>query len=235
MKLFDMDSPLMNGLNKIADLMWLNLLTIICCLPIFTVGAAMTAMHYCALKLVRNEEGNLTAQYFKAFKNNFKQATAIWFILLAIVGILVGDFIIMGSGNYAIGDLVKICIGAICVFVLLMAEFVFALQARFSNTVFHTMKNAFAVGMMQFPRAILMTLLYAAPVVCILISYNLVPIVLLYGISLPVYLSAKLYNKIFTKLEARVLEQNPQETTVDEASDERIVHDELDGTLNKRG
>lgn len=235
MKLFDMDSPLMNGLNKIADLMWLNILTVICCLPIFTVGAAMTALHYCALKMVRNEEGNLTTQYFRAFKNNFKQATAIWIILLVIIGILVGDFFIMGSGNYAINDLVKIGIGAVSGFVLLMSEFVFALQARFSNTVFRTIKNAFAVGMMQFPRAVLMTILYAVPVVCVLISYNTVPLVLLYGISLPVYLSAKLYNKIFTKLEARVLEQNPQEPTVEGENDERIFHDQLDDALNKRG
>jgi hypothetical protein len=45
MKIFDLDSPLMNVLNKMADLMWLNILTLICCIPIITAGAAFTSMH----------------------------------------------------------------------------------------------------------------------------------------------------------------------------------------------
>lgn len=51
MKIFDLDSPLMNVLNKMADLMWLNILTLICCIPVITAGAALTSMHYVALKI----------------------------------------------------------------------------------------------------------------------------------------------------------------------------------------
>ena len=71
MKIFDLDSPLMNVLNKMADLMWLNILTLICCIPIITAGAAFTSMHYVALKIVRNEESYITRSFFKSFKTNF--------------------------------------------------------------------------------------------------------------------------------------------------------------------
>ena len=54
-KLFDLDSPLFSGLNKLADLIYLNILTMICCIPIITIGASMTALNYVALKIVRNE------------------------------------------------------------------------------------------------------------------------------------------------------------------------------------
>ena len=60
MKLFNLDSPLMQALNKMADLMWLNILTMICCIPIITIGPAMTALHYMALKMARNEECYIT-------------------------------------------------------------------------------------------------------------------------------------------------------------------------------
>ena len=56
MKFFNLDSPVMQALGKMADLMWLNILTLICCIPVVTVGASLTAMHYMALKIVRNEE-----------------------------------------------------------------------------------------------------------------------------------------------------------------------------------
>ena len=82
MKIFDLDSPLMQFLNKMADLLWLNILTFICCIPIVTIGASLTAMHYMALKMVRNEECYITRGFFKSFKENFRQATLIWLLLL---------------------------------------------------------------------------------------------------------------------------------------------------------
>lgn len=92
MRIFDLDGPLMSILNKIADMMILNILAIICCLPIFTAGASFTALHYVCLKIVRNEEGYIAKSFFKAFKENFKQATIIWMVLLVAILLLVADF-----------------------------------------------------------------------------------------------------------------------------------------------
>ena len=55
MRLFNLDSPLMQALNKMADLLWLNILTMICCIPIITVGPSLTALHYMALKIAREQ------------------------------------------------------------------------------------------------------------------------------------------------------------------------------------
>ena len=54
---FNMDGPLMSSLNKITDLLWLNILTILCCIPIITAGSAITALYYMTIKIVKNEEG----------------------------------------------------------------------------------------------------------------------------------------------------------------------------------
>ena len=90
-RFFNIDSPIMVGLNKLADLIWLNILTFICCIPIITVGASITALNYVALKMVRNEEGYVTRSFFKSFKQNFKQATIIWLIMLLVAAIIIGD------------------------------------------------------------------------------------------------------------------------------------------------
>ncbi|MBO5999901.1 MAG: YesL family protein, partial [Lachnospiraceae bacterium] len=68
--LFSMDSPLMKVLSRVADLLILNLLTVVCCIPVITAGAAFSAMYYVLLKMVRGEEGYIVKQYFKAFKEN---------------------------------------------------------------------------------------------------------------------------------------------------------------------
>ena len=68
-----MDSPFMRALNVLADLMILNIITIICCIPVVTAGASFTAMHYVLLKRVRGTEGYIVSTFFDAFKKNLKK------------------------------------------------------------------------------------------------------------------------------------------------------------------
>lgn len=76
--LFHIDNPVMAFLSKAADLMILNLLTLVCSIPIFTIGASFSAMHYALLRLRREESTYVTKDFFQAFKKNFKDATALW-------------------------------------------------------------------------------------------------------------------------------------------------------------
>ena len=73
-----MDSPFMRFLSVLADLMILNFLTILCCIPVVTAGASFTAMHYVLIKMVRNEEGYIAKSFFHAFKQNLGQGIFIW-------------------------------------------------------------------------------------------------------------------------------------------------------------
>ena len=93
-RFFDLESPIMRTLNRVADLMILNLLMIVCCIPVITVGASVTAMHYVILKMVRGEEGYLVKGFFKSFAANFKQATLIWLLMMVVIAVYVGDALI---------------------------------------------------------------------------------------------------------------------------------------------
>lgn len=232
MKFLNLDSPLMQGLGKMADLMWLNVLTLICCLPIVTIGASLTAMNYMALKIARNEECYITRGFFKSFKENFRQATVIWLIFLVVILILAGDFAIIKSSGVEFGDIFQGIFIAISVLVLFTLMYVFPVLAKFENTVFRTIKNAFLMSLMQFPKTILMIILYVIPVVVFFYVIQLMPLALLFGLSLPAWISAKLYNKFFKKLEDQILSESaPEGETGKPEEDERIFKDELDPAL----
>ena len=47
-------------LTKVADLMWLNLVTLVMCIPVITAGAALTAKDYMCYKILKNEEAGIT-------------------------------------------------------------------------------------------------------------------------------------------------------------------------------
>lgn len=159
MKFFNLDSPLMQALNKVADLMWLNILTLICCIPVITVGPALTALHYMALKMVRNEECYIARDYFKSFKLNLRQGIVIWLIELVIVSLLIGDFLILQNSEVAFGEPMRVILMVVAVLVLFLFTFVYPVLAKFDNTVMRTLKNALFIGILQFPKTILMMIL----------------------------------------------------------------------------
>ena len=99
-RIFDLDGPVLGTLNKIADLLWLNILTIICCLPVFTIGASLSAAHYVCLKLYRGEEGYVTKDFFKAFKMNFAQGSALGVLCLVLAAVFITDFVVTNK-NFA--------------------------------------------------------------------------------------------------------------------------------------
>lgn len=201
MKFFDLDSPLMQVLNKVADLLWLNILTLICCIPIVTAGASLTAMNYMALKIVRNEECYITKGFFKSFKQNFRQATAIWLLFLLAVLVLAGDFYIVKNSGIEFNIVIKVVIGIVALILTFTWMFVFPVLAKFDNTVIRTIKNAFVMSILQFPKTLLMIVIYALPIVIGILVPQAFPICFLFGLSAPAYVSALLYNKFFKKLE----------------------------------
>lgn len=224
----------MQFLNKVADLMWLNILTLVCCIPVITVGPALTALHYMALKIARNEECYITRDYFKSFRLNFRQGVAIWLIELVIIMVLAGDFLIMRNSEFNFGQPLKVVLIVVAVVMLFTFTFTFPVLAKFDNTVMRTIKNAFLIGILQFPKTILMMILSLVPPLLFILAPQILPVVFLFCFSAPAWASAKLYSKFFKKLEDGMNGENDGEgesAEVPEEEDERIFKDELDENL----
>lgn len=200
-KVFDLDSPVMRFLNRLADLLILNFLMIACCIPIITIGAANTAMHYVLLKMIRGEEGYLIRGFFKSFKLNFKQATVLWLIMLLVILVYVGDALIFHYSLLPFPKGLVIAVVAIAILLLMTAIYVFPLQARFENSIKNTLKNAMILAFANLPKTILMLVFYAVPLVIGYFSTYSLIFVIMFGITVPAYGAAWLYSGIFKKIE----------------------------------
>lgn len=224
-KLFNIDSPIMSGLNKLADLIWLNILTFICCIPIITVGAAITALNYVALKMVRNEEGYVTKAFFKSFRQNFKQATIIWLIMLLTAAVIIGDLLIFVYADITFPSWVKVALAAISILAVFATVHVFPVLARFENTIANTFKNSFYMGILSLPKTILMMAVWVIPVLITYYLFQIFPVVMGLGISGPVFLNAMLYNKTFKKFEPEEEAINDSSWTVSEGEDPSLTEE----------
>ena len=201
MRFFDLDSPFMSGLNKLADLVILNLLTLLGCLPVLTAGASLTAMHYVLLKMVRNEEGYVFRDWFKSFKRNFRQATVIWIIFLAAGTMAALDLWIIQENGGAIPLFMKVFLILVILIVYAAYVWVFPILARYDNTVIKTVANALTMAFRVLPRTILMGILAALPALIFIYLPQVFPIVFLFGFTVPGMACAVLYSPVFRRME----------------------------------
>lgn len=202
MKLFNLDSPVMVFLTKVGNLMILNILTLICCIPIITIGDAFTALYYVTIKMARGDDPYIVKSYFKSFKENFKQSTVIWIIMLAAIIILTMDFRIVFLGMQGtFSQVMKGILIVVSIFAAATALYVFPVLSRFENTVKNTIKNAFLISILNLPKTVLILLIHALPIACVLITLNAIPVVLLLGIPTVAYLSSIFFVKAFKRFE----------------------------------
>ena len=153
MRLFSYDSKFSQIMLKLCYGCYLNLLWLVCSLPVFTAGAATAALYDVALRLAREEDPPVTTRFFKAFRENFRQATILWLILLGIGALLGADgYILYHLYKSTAGMVSVICtlglaliiVAAIAYVIVLI--YVFPLVASVKNTNFAMLKNALLIG-----------------------------------------------------------------------------------------
>lgn len=214
--MFKLDSPLMNFLNRVADIMILNFLFLVFSIPVFTAGASFSAAYYIGFKMVKNEETYIVKGFWKAFKENFKQGTAIWLVILVLLGILAADYRIIAYSGIEFARWTRIAMVTVTLIALLGVVFMFPLQARFVNPVRYTIKNAFLMALSHLPTAFLLIVVYAVPVVIFYFIPQSLPIIILLAFGLIIYLKSFLLLRVFKKYED-VLADQSQETDESES------------------
>lgn len=190
------DSKFAQGMESFADAVWLTILMIITSIPIITIGASITAAHETARRIERGE-AHTTSIYFKSFKNNFVKATIIWIILLPILVAIVGSWIFLQLTPLLI---IKFAISILWV---LVAQWVFALQARFENSVGRTLINSLIFSVSYIATTFTMVLLDSIffALVYLSLKYFLqgLPLLILLGWGSLIMLHTPLLERVFAK------------------------------------
>ena len=199
MKKFGIDNPFFGFMGRVGDILILNILFVVTCIPVVTIGTSLCAMYQVALRMARKESNYVAKEYFRAWKAEWRQSTVIWLILLAAGCLLVFD-VIVGRDMW---NLLNAAVGALLFVWGMLFTYVFAVQARFANTVRNTVKNAMYMAVRHFPFTVLMLALNVIPVLCILLGTAAMamatPIYIAAGFALTARINAVFLNRIFKK------------------------------------
>lgn len=200
-KIFEIDGKLFTVMSKIADMVLLNILWLLCCIPVITAGAATTALYDISLKMADNRESYVFSSYLKSFRENFRQSTQVWGVILISVTVLYFDIYFSAHTQQRFGKILIILFAAAVFLLLLMACYVFPVLAVFRNTTKKAMKNAVLMAAAH--------LLYTLPIVLI----DLLPFWLLFaagpvlgtfidvviGFAFSAWVNAHIFRKVFRK------------------------------------
>ena len=204
--LFNLDNPFVQFLARVGDLIIVNVLFLLCCLPVVTVGASLAAMHKVTQAMALDEDNGIVKTFFRGFRENFKQATVLWLMILVFaVSMLCNYLLIMGftAGNLAL--ILKWVLVIFSALVLVLAVYMFPLMARYQNTLYQLATNALILAVVKLPRTIALMVLWSLPVVMAVISMQTFLQTLVFwlavGFGFGGYMSGILLKPVFTELE----------------------------------
>ena len=211
MNLLNYNSPIMRFLERVFDLLVLNLMTLVLCVPLVTAGGALTAL-YKTLFNLREEKGSVVSGYWQTFRAEFRPALPLGLLCL-LADAAFGAYLFLLYSRLSAGTIwtwvVVIAVGVLFFFPM---SYAFALYARYQNTVKQTIVNAFFLSVRHLLTTILVLALHLLPAIIMLVFPAYVPMIgllwLFLGISLPAYLASGLFLRIFR--------QYPQETQSEE-------------------
>lgn len=198
------DSKFSRTVNRLTELVLLNFVFILTCIPIFTIGAAVTALYSTTLKMARNQEGYIIRGYFKDFAGNFRQATIFWVIELLLylqLRVLYIAAVVNGDGMMKAYTIITWTLGILYSIYFL---FVFPLIATFQNTFIRIARNAFVMIISHLTWVLASYLIVAVPLAASFgIHTKILQFTMLFwflvGFSLVLYLSSFCLNRIFSR------------------------------------
>ena len=193
-------------LRRMFDLMVLNILWLLCCLPVFTFGPASSALARVLITLVRGGSEAVAKNFFIAFRRDFGRAVVLGLIGLAGLAVAVSDILFAVSLSGGMKILFLIVAVLVCSLVFSYLAYIFALHAFFENSIAGQIRNALSLAAASPMETLAIWLCFAVPVAAILLLPRIVLVYIgflyiLFGVSCPAYFAAKHQAKVIARFD----------------------------------
>ncbi len=209
---FSPDSKFMNFCQKAVELTKLNLLWLLCCVPVFTAGASTTAL-ITALYAYREGEDCGAGTFFRAFRASFRKATVIWLLSLLLGCMLALDYWIVAYLEFP-GRMAVIGLIFFAFFLLvLFSGIIYPLLSQFPGSVKEMIVNGVLLCLANLPKALLIAAMNLLPLLLALVLPQVLVLFgwlfLLCGFSLMALYDIQVAERIFAPFRQRADGEQP--------------------------
>ena len=199
--IFRIDGPFFRFMGAVADCFLLSVLWLLFSLPVFTIGASTSALYYCVIKVIRQQDGSVFRTFWDGFRQNFKQSS------LAVLIFAVGGFLVtcVGTAVYRANPsqqtLQSVYLGYLCTVLVAAAwaHYLLSYIARFENSMKNAIKNTMIICLMNLPQSFLIAVTFAAVVAVFVLFLPVSVLGLLFVPGVYVLMTSFLMERIFRK------------------------------------
>ena len=203
---FDTDNFLMRFCEKVLDIVTVNLLFVVSCLPIVTIGIAKISLYQTIFEVKGSRRVPVFRTYMRAFKQNLKLGLQLGLLELGIFLISVVDLSLFWWQTSLGFQLIKaICLG-ILIFLTLVMLASYPIAARYALTWKEVLQKGLILVSFNFVWFFLMLAIILLIMMLLYLSgFTLVlggSAFLLFGFGLLAFCQAGLMEKLFAKYQA---------------------------------
>lgn len=153
------ENPVMEFLRKLSDIVILNAIFILSCIPILTIGAAVTSLYTVTFQIAKLEDPHIWQAFWSAFRRNFRQSTLIWVICFAVIALLCLDFLFLQAQSSPFAAYVQMAIWMVTFLFASVIHYIFPVVSHFICTTGQYWKNALLMCLAHFPYTLLFLLI----------------------------------------------------------------------------
>lgn len=193
-------SGIFGFINMVGDIVFLNLIFIITCIPVVTIGPSLVALYTVTGRIAEGSEGYVIRSYFKAFKDNIYQGMVVGVLLEVICCLLATPAVVFyksASESRTIGFMLAIIA---VIFVLAVTMYIFPLMAGYNSPIATIIKNAALIALGRLPYTIMLLIITIIPVIAVLITRYALIYVIFGAFSVGALIKSKIIKKIFAKI-----------------------------------
>ncbi len=199
--LFNEDNFLHAALLRIWEIVIANLLFILCCIPIVTIGPAFSALYHCTLKMVKGTHVGTLKTFFRAFKQNFKQSLIVWLGIMVLGFVLFANYQFLTFQSGTVSQILMYLTAIVALFIGMIVLYIFPVIATFEGTLKMLLKNAFLFAFMKTFKSLFMVILWAFPFVMTYVDAQLQPLYVFcwffFGFATIAYICSFMFYKMF--------------------------------------
>ncbi|MBQ0059696.1 MAG: YesL family protein [Lachnospiraceae bacterium] len=157
-RLFNQNTPFWKFMGRVYDAFVLNVMWLLCCIPIFTIGPATTAFYYAMLGMVRQDGGYISKDFIKSFKMNFKQGIQLGLPITLLGAFLALDIYLCYHAGRGIYSFFMFFFVVIFIVWFAVSLYVFVILAKFERKNKEILIWAFTFCIKNLPRTLLLML-----------------------------------------------------------------------------
>lgn len=203
-----LDHPFFHCMGVLGDVIVLGILFLVCSAPVITLGVSAAALFHVTGKMAAGEDYDVLHDFFRAVRQNWKQASLFWLPMLVLAVILIWDLHYGSTTGGVFGGVVTAAAAVLGFTAISVTGWGLALLSRYEyQQLREIVRDAFGLATVNLLADVVLIVLTLWVPALVLLSpellSHLLPLAMVFGPGGGAWLASRAMRHAFNRIESR--------------------------------